>query len=105
MDVENKFKAAPGDRAGGGIHGEFGTSRYTLLDLKEMNNKDLAYSTGKYSRHSVITYVGREAEKEYICTHTHTRVCIYISIAYIDIELNHSSAHLKLIQHGKSTTY
>ena len=37
-----------------------------------MDNKDLLYSTGNYIQYPVITYNGKEFEKEYIYTYTHT---------------------------------
>ena len=56
----------------GGINQRFGINRYTLLHIKQINNKDLLYSIGDYIQYLVITYNGKESEKEYICTHTHT---------------------------------
>ena len=46
-----------------------------------MNSKDLLYSTGNYTQYFVITYKGKESEKEWI----------------------HFAVHLKLTQHCKST--
>ena len=37
-------------------------------------NKDLLYSAGKYIQYLVITYNGKESEKEYICV----RVCVCV---------------------------
>ena len=54
----------------GGINQEFGINVYTLLYIKQINNKDLLYSTGNYVHYLVINYNGKESEKEY--THTHT---------------------------------
>ena len=31
-----------------------------------MNNKVLLYSTGNYTQYLIITYIGKEFEKEYI---------------------------------------
>ena len=45
----------------------------TLLYIKQINNKDLLYSTGNYIQYLVITYNGKEPEKEYTHTHTHTQ--------------------------------
>ena len=39
---------------------------YTLLYRKQIKNKDLLYSTGKYIQYLVITYSGKESEKEYM---------------------------------------
>ena len=48
---------------------EFGINRYTLLYIRSIINKDLLYSTGNSTQYSVITYVGKETEKEwmYVC--------------------------------------
>ena len=47
----------------------FGISRYKLLYIKYINNKVLLYSTRNYIQYLVITYNGKESEKEhiYIC--------------------------------------
>ena len=50
----------------GGINYEFGVNIYTLLCIKQINNKDLPYSTGSYSQYFVITYKGKESEKNFI---------------------------------------
>ena len=50
----------------GGINQEVGIDTYTLLYVKQVINKDLLYSTGKYTQYFVITYKGKESEKEYI---------------------------------------
>ena len=34
-----------------------------------MDNGDLLYSTGNLSQYSVITYVGKESEREWICVY------------------------------------
>ena len=58
---------------GGGINWEFGINRCTLLYIKQINNKDLLYSTGNYIQYLVITYNGKESEKEYIYIY----ICMY----------------------------
>ena len=50
----------------GGINQEFGINIYTLLYIKQITNRDLLYSTGNYTQYFVITYKGKESEKEYI---------------------------------------
>ena len=50
----------PKGKAGEGW--EFRIRRYTLLYIKQINNKVLLYSTGNYIQYFVITY----DEKEYI---------------------------------------
>ena len=48
----------------GEINQEVGINRYTLLYIEQINNKDLLYSTGNYTQYFVITYKGKESEKE-----------------------------------------
>ena len=50
------------------------------------------YSTGNYIQYLVITYNGKESEKEYIY--------IYIYICMYYVQLNHFAVHLK---HCKAT--
>ena len=54
------------DGVGWEIYQEFGINRYTLLYIKQANNKDVLYSTENYTQYLVITYNGKESEKEYI---------------------------------------
>ena len=54
-------------KEGGGINQEFRINRYILLYTKQINNKDLLYSTGNYIQYLIVTYKGKESEKEYIC--------------------------------------
>ena len=51
------------------INQEFGINRYTLLHVKEINSKDLLYSTWNYNQYLVITCNGKECERKqkYIC--------------------------------------
>ena len=39
---------------------------YTLLYIKQITNKDLLHSTGNYAQYLVVTYNGKESEKEYV---------------------------------------
>ena len=64
-DIENKFMVTKVEKRGG-INWEFGINRYTLLYIKQIDNKDLLYSTGNYIQYLVITYNGKESEKECI---------------------------------------
>ena len=36
------------------------------MHIKQISNKDLQYSTRNYTQNFVITYKGKESEKEYI---------------------------------------
>ena len=55
-----------GDSQGEGDKLEVWINIYTLLYIKQVNNKDLLYSTGNYIQYLVITYNGKEFDKEYI---------------------------------------
>ena len=48
----------------GGISQEFGINTHTTK--YEITNKDLLYSTGNSTQSFVITYIGKESEKELI---------------------------------------
>ena len=50
---------------------------YIRLNIKQINNKDLLYSTGNYSQYPVITVNGKESEEEYIYIYIHIYI-IYI---------------------------
>ena len=67
---------------------EYEIKRCTLSYIKQVNKKDLLYSTGNYIHHLVINYNGKELKKyRYIRIH---------------VELNHFSEHVKLTQYCKS---
>ena len=51
---------------GGRINQEVGINIYTLLYIKQVVNKDLLNSTENSAQYSVITYMGKESEKEWI---------------------------------------
>ena len=53
-----------------------------------VTNKDLLYKIGSSTQYPVITYVGKESEKEWI---------------HIYVQLNHFAVYLKLTQYYKST--
>ena len=69
----------------GGINWEFEINRYTLLYIKQINNKDLLYSTGTYIQYPVITHNGKESEKVHIYIHIYIYVCMYNSITLLYI--------------------
>ena len=54
------------ERGAGVINKEFGINRYTLLYIKQINNKDLLHSTGNYIQYLIINYNGKEFEKVYV---------------------------------------
>ena len=51
----------------------FGTSTSIQLYMEWMVNRDLLYSTGNPNQYSVITYTGKECEKEWI------HVCVLLN--------------------------
>ena len=50
------------------INQEFGINIYTLLSIKYIT-KNLLYSTENYTQYFVLTYKGKEFEKEQIHVH------------------------------------
>ena len=82
-DFEIKFIVTKGETLWGGMDWEDRIGIYTLLYTKSVCNQDLLYSSGKSSKYSIITYMRKESEKEYIC---------------IQVQLIHFALHLKLIQ-------
>ena len=61
---EKEEKSRETERKGNNKNQGFGINRYTLLYIKQVNNKDLLYSTGNYIQYLVITYNGKKSEKE-----------------------------------------
>ena len=61
-----------GGKGGEGINQELKINMYTLLYIKQITNEDLLYSTGNYTQYFVITYKGKESEKEYIYIYNST---------------------------------
>ena len=72
-----------------GINQEFQINIYISLCIKQINNKNLLYSTGNYIQHSVITFNGKESERinkyMYVQLYTHTHS-------------SHFAVHKKMIQ-------
>ena len=50
----------------GGINQEFVIHIYTLLYIKQISYKDLLQNTGNYIQYLIVTYSGKEFEKEYL---------------------------------------
>ena len=73
---------------GGVMNWEYGINRCTLPYRKQVNSKDLLYSTGNSIQYPGINHNGKEYKKE----------CVYIYV-----QLNHFAVHLKLTQHCKPT--
>ena len=63
-------------KAEGWINYEAGINTYSLLYITYMNNKDLLCSTRNSTQYPVITYMGKESEKE--CVYVCVCVCIYV---------------------------
>ena len=69
----------------GGWSGGLGLA-YTHYYIWNGWSMDLLYSTGNSTQYSLITHVGQESEKEWICVY---------------VKLNHSVVQQKLSQHCK----
>ena len=74
-DTGSKLTVTKREGEAAGINQELGMNRYRLLYTKQINN-DLLHSTGDYIQHLVITYNGKESEKEYIHLHVCIQICI-----------------------------
>ena len=59
----------PREKVGGGINCEIGIDIYTLLYIKQITNKNLLYSTENSTQYSVMTYMGIESKKEWVCVY------------------------------------
>ena len=89
-DIENKLMVTKGE-AEGGINQEYVINRYILPYIKQINNKDLLYSTGNYIQYLVINYNGKESKvKKYRYIH-------------IYVPPNHFAVYLKPTKYCKST--
>ena len=55
-----------------GMDWEVGIGIYTLVYTKSVNTNDLPNSLGKPIQYSVIAYMGRESEKEWIYMHMYS---------------------------------
>ena len=62
------------------INQELGINIYTLLYIKQINNKDLLHSARNYTQYLIITYSGKESKKEYVYVHIYVYIYIYIYI-------------------------
>ena len=60
---------------GKGERDKFGAGDWNIHTIiyKIDKQQSLLYSTGNYTQYLVIIYNGKESEKEYMHTHTHTR--------------------------------
>ena len=67
--IKNDINELTKQKQEGGINQEFEIVIYTLLYMEWMVNMDLLYSTGNYTQYSVLTYMGKESEKECVCVY------------------------------------
>ena len=63
-DFRIKFRVIKGKTSGGGINQEFGINMYTLLYLKYITTTYCI--TQETTQYSVITYMEKQSEKEWI---------------------------------------
>ena len=85
-DFENKFMVTKGGEGGNGLG--FGIGIFTLRYIESLASGDMLYSTGNFIQYSVIIYIGKESEKEWM---------------YVYVWLNYLVIQQKLSQHCKST--
>ena len=64
-----------GGRRGGGMDWGSGTGTCTLRSMEELANGDLLSSTGSSMYYSVITYMGKESEREWTCVCVTESLC------------------------------
>ena len=62
-ETENKLMFTKRERFGGRMNQDAGINIHTLLNLKQIINKDLLYSIEYATQYSVVTYMGKESEK------------------------------------------
>ena len=72
-----------------------GINIYTLLDIKYIINKDLSYSTGNSAQYSVITYTGKESEKEWTYAYVTESLCCTPE-ANTTLSINHAPIFNKI---------
>ena len=65
-DLENELTVTKGKGRGEGQIRDLGPTQDTLLYVNQVINKDLLYNTGNSAQHSVMTYEGKEARKEWM---------------------------------------
>ena len=59
---------------------ETGTDVYILLQIKQITNKDLLYSTGNSTQYSVMTYMGKESKNEWRYTYIYMYILIHFAV-------------------------
>ena len=65
--MENKLMVTEGETWWGAINQKLRMNIHTRTAyVRQTINKDLLYSTGKSTQYSVITYMRKESEKEYM---------------------------------------
>ena len=62
---------------------------YILLCIKQIINKDLLYNTGNSTQYSVITYMGKKSEKEWII-HIHITQSLFCTLEIQHRKSNYS---------------
>ena len=56
-----------GGEGWGATDGEPGMDAHTCLHLKQITNKDRCYGPGSAAQYSVITQVGKNLKREWVC--------------------------------------
>ena len=95
-DFETKLMVTRAETLGGRMNWEVRMGIDALLHTKLIDNKDVVCSLEKSVQYSVIAYIGKESEKEWLCVcvcvcvwytyaniYTIYTICIYICIYHI----------------------
>ena len=53
-------------KKGGWVTWDIGIDIYTFLNIKQITNKNLLYSTGKSTQYFVMTSMEKESKKEWV---------------------------------------
>ena len=64
-----KLMVTKGDGPGWGMDRGVGIGLCTLRYMERLTNGDLLYSTESSTQYSVIIYVGKESEREWMCVY------------------------------------
>ena len=82
-DFETKLMVTRAETLGGRMNWEVRMGIDALLHTKLIDNKDVVCSLEKSVQYSVIAYIGKESEKEWLC------VCVCVCMVYICKHIYH----------------
>ena len=77
-----KNMVTKGDRFGGGMEWGFGIGKFTLRYVKWLAIRDLLYSPENSTRYSVIIYIVKRSEREWLCVYMYNWITLLYSRNY-----------------------